>query len=68
MKVKLCNDAACYYDLTIVTGVWRDAGTIANVFLTVYGTEDVVEAINIIKYFPPGRKIFGRGSVSNFIL
>ena len=68
LQVKLCNDAACYYDLTIVTGVWRDAGTTANVFMTIYGTEDVVEAINLIKHSPPGRKIFGRGSVSNFIL
>ena len=29
---------------------------------------DVVEAVNLTKYFPPDRKMFGRGSISNFVL
>ena len=55
------------YDLTVCTGVWRNAGSTASVFITIYGTEGIVEAVNLTKSSPPGRKMFGRGSIDRFI-
>ncbi|XP_068680257.1 LOW QUALITY PROTEIN: polycystin-1-like protein 2 [Montipora foliosa] len=66
--VHLGRSGAHDYDVTLVTAVWRNAGTTANVFMTIYGTEDVVEAVSLTKCSPPGRKMFGRGSFSNYVL
>ena len=54
------------YYLTVTTGVWRNAGSTANVFIKIYGTEDTLEAIDLTNSSPPGRKMFGRGSVDRF--
>ena len=55
------------YHLTVTTGVWRNAGSTANVFIKIYGTEDILEAVDLTKSSPPGRKMFGRGSVDRFV-
>ena len=55
------------YDLTAITGVWRNAGTTASVFVKIYGTEGIVEAVNLTGSSPPGRKMFGRGSIDRFV-
>ncbi|XP_078351498.1 polycystin family receptor for egg jelly-like isoform X1 [Oculina patagonica] len=55
------------YDLTISTGVWRNAGSTASVFIKIFGTEGIVEALNLTESSPPGRKMFGRGSIDRFI-
>ena len=67
MDIKPTDSGLHQYDVTIVTGVWRNAGTTANVFMTIYGTEDTVEGINLSSCSPPGRKMFGRGSISRFV-
>lgn len=67
VHVKLADCGPHKYDVTIITGVWRNAGTTANVFMTIYGTENTVEAINLTKCCPPGTKLFGRGSIGRFV-
>lgn len=67
VHVKLADCGPHKYDVTIITGVWRSAGTTANVFMTIYGTENTVEAINLTKCCPPGTKLFGRGSIGRFV-
>ena len=36
-------------------------------FIKIYGTEDTLEAVNLTKSSPPGRRMFGRGSVDGFV-
>lgn len=56
------------YDVIIVIGVWRNVGIMVNVFMIIYGIEDVVEVVSLIKCFLLGRKMFGWGSFSNYVL
>ena len=67
VHVKPTDNGPHKYDLTIVTGVWRNAGTTASVFMAIYGTEDTVKAVNLTQCSPPGRKMFGRGSIARFV-
>lgn len=67
MDVKIAESGSHKYNVAVVTGVWRNAGTTASVFMTIYGTEGTVEAVNLTKCSPPGRKMFGRGSISTFV-
>ena len=55
------------YEFTVVTGVWRNAGTTASVFVKIYGTDGILEAVNLTASAPPGRKLFARGSTEKFV-
>ena len=55
------------YDLTLSTGVWRNAGSTASVFIKIYGTEGTLGAVNLTESSPPGRKMFCRGSIDRFV-
>ena len=55
------------YDLTVSTGVWRNAGSTASIFVKIYGTEGTLGAVNLTENSPPGRKMFGRGSIDRFV-
>ncbi|KAL9954036.1 hypothetical protein ACROYT_G041524 [Oculina patagonica] len=67
VHVKPTGNGMCKYDVTISTGVWRNAGSTASVFIKIFGTEGIVEAVNLTGSSPPGRKMFGRGSIDRFI-
>lgn len=55
------------YEFTVVTGVWRNAGTTSNVFVKIYGTEGILESVNLTANSPPGRKMFARGNIEKFV-
>ena len=67
VHIKPTVHGAHTYDVTVTTGVWRNAGSTANVFIKIYGTEGIGDAVNLTENSPPGRKIFGRGSIDRFI-
>lgn len=55
------------YYLIVIIGVWCNVGLMVNVFIKVYGIEDILEVVDLIKSFLLGRKMFGRGSVDRFV-
>ena len=68
MYVKCSVNSTHRYDLTVSTGVWRNAGSTASVFIKIYGTESTLETVNLTESSSPGRKMFGRGSIDRFVL
>ena len=67
MNVKSTVNGTHKYDVTVITGVWRQAGTTASVFVKIYGTESTAESVNLTATAPPGRKLFARGSIDKFV-
>ena len=63
VNIKHNENSSCKYDVTIITGVWRQAGTSASVFAKIYGTESSTKDVNLTGNAPPDRKIFARGSI-----
>ena len=68
VNIKHNENSSYKYDVTIITGVWRQAGTSASVFAKIYGTESSTKEVNLTGNAPPGRKLFARGSIDRFVL
>ncbi|XP_022808988.1 polycystic kidney disease protein 1-like 2 [Stylophora pistillata] len=67
VHVKPTENGTYKYEFTVVTGVWRNAGTTANVFVKIFGTDGILESVNLTANAPPGRRLFARGNIDKFV-
>ena len=64
----LTQEASYGYDLTVVTGVWRESGTDANVAIVIHGSEAESQPIILQKDMINSRKILARGNDDRFVI
>ena len=62
------QEASFEYHLTVVTGVWRDSGTDANVAIVIHGSEAESEPIILHKNMINSRTVLARGNEDAFII
>ena len=67
MVLRRCNPRDCTYEIQIQTGIWQGFGTTANVGINIVGEEGSSGPI-ILTDFSLCRKVFYRGSVTNFFV
>ena len=61
------DQGGCIYEIQIQTGIWKGFGTTANVGINIFGEEGSSGPI-ILTDFSVFKKIFSRGSVTNFVI
>ena len=64
----LTQEASYGYDLIVVTGVWRESGTDANVAIVIHGSEAESQPIILQKDMINSRKILARGNDDRFVI
>lgn len=64
----LTQGATYEYDLTVVTGVWRESGTDANVAVVIHGSEAESQPIILHKNMINSRTILARGNDDKFVI
>ena len=62
------QEATFQYDLTIVTGVWKNSGTDANVAIVIHGSEAQSQPIILNKSMIKGRTVLARGNEDSFTI
>ncbi|PFX12506.1 location of vulva defective 1-like [Stylophora pistillata] len=67
VHVKPTENGTYKYEFTVVTGVWRNPSTTANVFVKIFGTDGILESVNLTASAPPGRRLFARGNIDKFV-
>ena len=61
-------EASFQYNLTLVTGVWRNSGTDANVAIVIHGSEAESQPIILNKNMIELRTILARGNEDSFVI
>ncbi|XP_044184688.1 polycystic kidney disease protein 1-like 2 [Acropora millepora] len=61
-------EEAFQYQLTIVTGVWMNSGTDANVTIVIYGSDTESQPIILNRDMMESRKILARGNEDQFVI
>ena len=56
------------YDLTVITGIWKNSGTDANVAIVIHGSEARSQSIILNKNMIKSRTVLARGSEDSFTI
>lgn len=62
------QEATFQYDLTVITGVWRDSGTDAKVAIVIHGNDAQSQPIILHKNMIKSRTVLARGSEDSFTI
>lgn len=68
MHLNSSLEAGFQYELTIVTGVWKDSGTDANVSIIIHGSEAESQPIILNKKMIKSRTLLARGNEDSFVI
>ena len=61
-------EEAFQYQLTIVTGVWKNSGTDANVTIVIHGSDTESQPIILNRDMMESRRILARGNEDQFVI
>ena len=67
-EISQTHEANFQYDLTVVTGVWKESGTDSNVAIVIHGKASQSQPIVLSKHQLESRTILARGSEDSVVL
>ena len=68
MHLNTTPEGSFQYKLTVVTGVWKDSGTDANVAIVIHGSEAESQPIILHKNMIKSRTVLARGNEDSFVI
>lgn len=65
--VNVIESGTYFYDVAVGTGVWKNSGTTANVWITIHGESNKLHLVPLKSEIERG-ETFARGSINGFVL